>query len=62
MITGKAKDCMDVVGGELLQGNSDKAFRGVSINSRTVEEGELFVSIQGENFDGHDFLDASRKS
>jgi UDP-N-acetylmuramoyl-tripeptide--D-alanyl-D-alanine ligase len=61
LITGKAKDCMDVVGGKLLQGNADKAFRGVSINSRTVEEEELFVCIQGENFDGHDFLDEAIK-
>ena len=57
MITGKAKNCLDVVGGKLLQGSMDKVFKGVSINSRTVEEEELFVCIQGENFDGHKFLD-----
>jgi UDP-N-acetylmuramoyl-tripeptide--D-alanyl-D-alanine ligase len=56
LITGKAKDCMDVVGGKLFQGSPDKVFRGVSINSRTVEEEELFVCIQGERFDGHNFL------
>ena len=56
MITGKAKDCLDVVGGKLLQGSAAKAFRGVSINSRTIEKEELFVCIQGENFDGHNFL------
>ena len=56
MITGKAKDCLDVVGGKLLQGNVTKVFRGVSINSRTIEKEELFVCIQGEKFDGHKFL------
>jgi UDP-N-acetylmuramoyl-tripeptide--D-alanyl-D-alanine ligase len=56
LITGKAKNCLDVVGGKLLQGSVDKVFKGVSINSRTVEEEELFVCIQGENFDGHNFL------
>lgn len=30
--------------------------RGVSIDSRTVREGELFVAIKGERFDGHDFV------
>ena len=55
MITGKAKDCLRIVDGQLLRGNSTKIFRGVSINSRTLQEGELFVCIQGENFDGHDF-------
>ena len=56
MITGKAKNCLDVVGGKLLQGSAAKAFRGVSINSRTIEKEELFVCIQGESFDGHNFL------
>jgi UDP-N-acetylmuramoyl-tripeptide--D-alanyl-D-alanine ligase len=56
LITCKAKDCLDVVGGNLLQGSADKVFTGVSINSRTVAEKELFVCIQGEKFDGHNFL------
>ncbi len=29
---------------------------GVSIDSRTVREGELFVAIRGRRFDGHDFV------
>ena len=62
MITGKAKDCLGVVNGNLLQGSETAIFRGVSINSRTIKEGELFVCIKGENFDGHDFLrDAIKK-
>jgi UDP-N-acetylmuramoyl-tripeptide--D-alanyl-D-alanine ligase len=56
LITGKAKDCLDIVGGKLLHGSETKVFRGVSINSRTIEEEELFVCIQGEKFDGHNFL------
>ena len=62
MIIGKAKDCLYAVNGKLLQGSETMIFRGVSINSRTIKEGELFVCIKGENFDGHDFFgDASRK-
>jgi UDP-N-acetylmuramoyl-tripeptide--D-alanyl-D-alanine ligase len=56
LITGKAKDCLGIVGGKLLRGSESKVFRGVSINSRTIEEEELFVCIQGEKFDGHNFL------
>ena len=56
MIKGKAKDCLGVVGGKLLKGSAAKAFRGVSINSRTIKKEELLVCIQGENFDGHNFL------
>ena len=62
MIIGKAKDCLYAVNGKLLQGSETVIFRGVSINSRTIKEGELFVCIKGEKFDGHDFFgDAFRK-
>ncbi|MGZ8919398.1 MAG: UDP-N-acetylmuramoyl-tripeptide--D-alanyl-D-alanine ligase [Limisphaerales bacterium] len=30
--------------------------RGVSIDSRAIKTGELFVALAGDNFDGHDFL------
>jgi UDP-N-acetylmuramoyl-tripeptide--D-alanyl-D-alanine ligase len=32
------------------------AFASVSIDSRTLERGDLFVAIAGPRFDGHDFL------
>ena len=30
--------------------------KGVSIDSRKIKEGELFVAIKGDRFDGHDFV------
>ncbi len=39
----------------ILQG-PDTEFDGVSIDSRTVTPGELFVAIRGERVDGHDFV------
>jgi UDP-N-acetylmuramoyl-tripeptide--D-alanyl-D-alanine ligase len=30
--------------------------KGVSIDSRTIKKGELFVAIKGARFDGHDFI------
>ena len=42
--------------GNLLHGSGDLTFRGVSIDSRTVQAGELFFCIQGDRFDGHDFI------
>lgn len=50
------KDIIEATGGELLSENS-KVFSGVSIDSRTIEEGELFFAIRGERFDGHDYLE-----
>ena len=33
--------------------------QGYSIDSRTVQPGELFFAVKGERFDGHDFVDAA---
>jgi UDP-N-acetylmuramoyl-tripeptide--D-alanyl-D-alanine ligase len=43
----------------LVAGPRDRRFTGVSIDSRTAREGELFVAIRGPRNDGHDFLDAA---
>jgi UDP-N-acetylmuramoyl-tripeptide--D-alanyl-D-alanine ligase len=32
---------------------------GISIDSRTIEPGDLFIAIAGDRFDGHDFVDAA---
>ena len=29
---------------------------GVSIDSRSIEAGDLFIALQGPNFDGHAFV------
>ncbi|MFL2538555.1 MAG: UDP-N-acetylmuramoyl-tripeptide--D-alanyl-D-alanine ligase [Candidatus Rariloculaceae bacterium] len=42
------------VQGELVGG--DMEFEGVSIDSRKLDPGALFVAITGENFDGNDFV------
>ena len=34
----------------------DLAVSGVTTDSRKVAAGDLFVALQGERFDGHDFL------
>ena len=36
---------------------ADAFFNGVSIDSRRIEPGQLFVALSGERFDGHDFLE-----
>lgn len=43
-----------VTGGRLA--GPDATFSGVSTDTRTLAEGELFVCLRGPNFDGHDFL------
>jgi len=38
---------------------ADRSFAAVSIDSRTLEPGDLFVAVKGERFDGHDFVTAA---
>jgi UDP-N-acetylmuramoyl-tripeptide--D-alanyl-D-alanine ligase len=49
----------DVEGAELVAGDRHASIRGVSTDSRTVREGDLFVALRGERVDGHDYLDAA---
>jgi len=39
-----------------------RAVAGISIDSRSIADGQAFLAIQGENFDGHDFLDHAVKA
>ncbi len=36
--------------------SADTAFSGISIDSRTIKNGELFIALKGDRFDGHDFV------
>jgi UDP-N-acetylmuramoyl-tripeptide--D-alanyl-D-alanine ligase len=51
-----AADARDWTGSELLRGSPDAVFAGVSIDSRTVGAGDLFVAIAGPHHDGHDHV------
>ena len=56
------KTLVTAVQGERLMGEPSQKFQGVSINTRTLKPGELFFCIQGDQFDGHAFLnDAAKK-
>ncbi len=48
-----AADAARAVGG---QAQGDWTAVGVSIDSRTVQPGDLFVALKGPNFDGHGFV------
>jgi len=49
-------DVLAATGGALVGGGGEPAFTRVSIDSRTIGTGELFVAIQGPRFDGHEFV------
>ena len=53
----KLKKAIGVIGGQYFgkSGISDKALLGVSVDSRTIKENELFFALRGEHFNGNDF-------
>ena len=58
----KAGKICEAVSGSLVCGKNKQLVKGVSIDSRTIEPGQLFVAIIGENHDGHSFIgEAVRK-
>jgi UDP-N-acetylmuramoyl-tripeptide--D-alanyl-D-alanine ligase len=48
-----AKDAAAATGG---QSNARWAATGISIDSRSLEPGDLFVALKGPAFDGHDYI------
>ena len=46
----------------LLKGNEDVVVNDIAYDSRKVEDGYAFVSIVGNNVDGHDYIDDAIKS
>lgn len=51
----KLKQLADSINGKLV--GSDAEFSSVSTDTRTLQPGDLFVALQGPNFDGHAYLE-----
>ena len=49
------EEVLKVTGGNLIQGGGNTFFQGVSTDSRTVAEGDLFIALKGPRFDGHHY-------
>ena len=53
-------DIIAATAGRVVRMSSD-SFTGISIDSRKIQKGELFIALRGSRFDGHDFLDEALK-
>src|SRR6188768_616827 len=43
--------------GTISSGDPNATIRRISTDSRTLQAGDLFVPIRGDNFDGHQFVE-----
>lgn len=56
------KEVLPQISGEVLCGDADKEIEGVSIDTRTIESGETYFALKGENTDGTKYCkDAVKK-
>lgn len=51
-----AQEIAQATGGTLVHGSPKTVLNGVSIDSRTIRLGQLFVPLVGSRYDGHDFI------
>jgi UDP-N-acetylmuramoyl-tripeptide--D-alanyl-D-alanine ligase len=62
MIVLSLAEVAELTGGDLT-GDADRTVTGaVTLDSRTVAPGDLFVAVAGERVDGHDFLGAAAEA
>jgi len=59
MIGVDLETLVEWTGGRRIGGEPGTVCSGVSIDSRTLAPGNLFVAVRGERFDGHDFAAAA---
>lgn len=52
----KAGEIAAALQGRLKHSSVEPDITGVSIDSRSIKPGDMFIALRGENFDGHDFI------
>ena len=55
-------EIIKATGGSLISGNSEAEIRGISTDSRKINDGCMFIPLIGERFDGHDYIKAALDS
>ncbi|GAA0767509.1 UDP-N-acetylmuramoyl-tripeptide--D-alanyl-D-alanine ligase [Clostridium subterminale] len=56
METIRLKEIAEAISGEILVSGTIEEFSSVTIDSRNISTGDIFIAIKGENFDGHKFV------
>lgn len=50
------QEILEATNGELLQGDVSCFVTSLSTDSRTIQKGDFFLCLRGENFDGHHYI------
>lgn len=53
------REILEATGGKLISGDDSKVFLHISTDSRKIADGDLFIPIVGEKFDGHVFINSA---
>ena len=59
MISLTAAEVAAAIGGRVRSGDAARRIERWSIDTRTLQAGDLFVAIRGDRFDGHEFVAAA---
>ncbi len=53
----KVSDLLNATGGKLMCGSLVSRIAGISTDTRSVKQGEIFFALHGDNYDGHNFIE-----
>lgn len=57
MLKANLASIAEMCGGKLLhEKHGDIEIQGISTDTRSIEEGNFYIPLKGENFDGHNFI------
>jgi len=56
MLKFTIREIKDIINARIVSGDPEYSITGVNIDSRAIQEGNLFIALKGDNFDGHDFI------
>ncbi|MDZ7672173.1 MAG: UDP-N-acetylmuramoyl-tripeptide--D-alanyl-D-alanine ligase [Halanaerobiales bacterium] len=56
MFEYKVSEILKTVDGTLIKGNKDDILKGISTDSRNLNDEDIFIPLIGENFDAHNFI------
>lgn len=55
------REILEAAKGSLVAGNKNAFFDNICTDTRSIKKGDLFIALQGKNFDGNNFIDEAIK-